>query len=204
MQTRTTLVLARHGETAANLRGVWQGSTDAPLSQRGLRQAECLARFMGQHYGDAIALYSSHLKRAHDTAKAVGSTLGLPVRVDRDLREYDLGSWEGESYTDLIEKHRLWHHMRTDPDFAPHGGESPRQVTDRFAGALRRIADTHPGERVAVVAHGGALCMAIAQIVDGDYTRWRRVMDNCAVTELALDPQPELLQFNLNTHLEGL
>jgi broad specificity phosphatase PhoE len=204
MQTRTLLVLARHGETAGNVHGVWQGSTDTPLSEHGRRQAECLAEFLGQRYDGAAALYSSHLERAHDTAAAVGSTLGLHVRIDRDLREYDLGSWEGVSYTDLSEKHQLWHHMRSDPDFAPHGGESPRQVTDRFTGALRRIAAAHPGERIVVVAHGGALCMAIADLVEGDYTKWRPVMDNCAVTELALDPHPELIHFNLNTHLEEL
>ena len=64
------------------------------------------------------------------------------------------------------------------------------------------IADRHPGERVVVVAHGGALSMALGQILDGDYTRWRRVMGNCAVTELVLEPEPALLSFNVTDHLE--
>jgi probable phosphoglycerate mutase len=144
------------------------------------------------------------LQRARHTAQAIGATLNLPLHIDEDLREYDLGSWEGKSYAELFKEHHLWHHIRTDPDFAPHGGESPRQVTDRFSAALRRIALAHQGGCVVVVAHGGALSMALAELVEGDYTKWGRVMDNCAVTELALDPEPELLHFNLNAHLEGI
>jgi probable phosphoglycerate mutase len=94
--------------------------------------------------------------------------------------------------------------MRADPDFAPHGGESPRQVTSRFTGALRRIADRHPGERVVVVAHGGVLSLALADLVDGDYTKWKQAVSNCAVSELVLDPVPALLSFDDTSHLDGL
>ena len=83
-------------------------------------------------------------------------------------------------------------------------GESPRQVTDRLVGALRSIHDAHPGERVVAVSHGGALSMALAEILDGDYSQWRRVMDNCAVSELVLEPEPTLLRFNHVDHLKDL
>ena len=204
MSQRTVLALVRHGETSANAREVWQGSLDKPLSERGARQAERLAQFMCEQYGNAVALYSSHLQRAQETARAIGAVLELPLRIDEDLREYDLGAWEGKSYDELFNEHDLWQHIRTDPHFAPHGGESPRQVVDRFTRALRRIARAHPGACVIVVAHGGALSMALAEIVEGDYTKWGRVMDNCAVTELALNPEPELVHFNLNAQLEGI
>lgn len=136
-----------------------------------------------------------------------GSTdtpLGLTVQIDDDLKEFHLGSWEGKAYADLFKVQRLWHHMRRDPDFAPHGGESPRQVVERLTGALQRIARRHTGERVIVVSHGGALSMALAQILDGDYREWGRVMENCAVSELVIEPEPKLLSFNHTDHLEGL
>ena len=94
--------------------------------------------------------------------------------------------------------------MKSDPDFAPHGGESPRQVAERFSGALRRIAGGHGGQRVIVVAHGGALAIALGDLIDGDYREWRQVMDNCAVSELVLEPAPDLLSFNHTAHLEHL
>lgn len=204
MAERTVLTLIRHGETPANLDGVWHGSTDTPLTERGLQQALRVARHVAERHADAAALYASDLQRARETARAIEQALALPLVLDARLREYDLGQWEGKTYRELHEEHRLWHHMKRDPDFAPHGGESPRQVTDRFTDALRRIAAAHPGERVLVVAHGGALAMALGALLDGDGGSWRRVMDNCAVTELVIEPKPELLSFNHTAHLDGI
>jgi probable phosphoglycerate mutase len=201
---RAILTLVRHGETSANLEGVWHGSTDGPLTPRGREQALRVADFLGDRHADASAIYSSPLRRARETAGAIAGRLGLELRLETGLAEYHLGTWEGKSYRELHERHRLWDEMRRDPDFAPHGGESPRGVTERVTGALRRIGADHPGKRVIVVAHGGALSLALAAILDGDYTRWRRVMANCAVSELVLEPAPELLSFNHTGHLDGL
>jgi broad specificity phosphatase PhoE len=202
--SRSVLTLVRHGETLANIEGVWHGSTDTPLTERGLAQAARVARHVALRHADARAVYSSHLARARLTAEAIAAPLGLTVRVVAELAEYHLGSWEGKTYHDLFHQHRLWDHMKSDPDFAPHGGESPRQVTERFTGALRRIAREHARERVVVVTHGGALSMGLAELLDGDYREWRRVMDNCAVSELVVGPPPELLSFNVTEHLDGL
>ena len=49
-------------------------------------------------------------------------------------------------------------------EFAPHGGETPRQVVDRITRALKRIARAHPRDRVIVVTHGGALSMTLVSI----------------------------------------
>jgi broad specificity phosphatase PhoE len=201
---RTILTLVRHGETSANIDGVWHGSTDTPLTERGLQQAARVAELAAARFADASAIYSSTLERARRTAERIAQSLRLGLELEHDLREYCLGEWEGKSYRELFDVHRLWHHMRSDPDYAPHGGESPRQVSDRFTAAVRRIAARHPGERVLVVAHGGALSIALGAILDGDFTNWKRVMDNCAVTELALEPAPELLSFNVTEHLEGI
>ncbi len=204
MTAHTILTLIRHGETPANLEGVWHGSTDTPLTDRGTQQALRVARHVAECHADAAALYASDLQRARETARAIERAVGLPLVLDPHLREYDLGEWEGKSYRELHEQHRLWHHMKRDPDFAPHGGESPRQVTERCVVALRRICASHPGERVLVVAHGGVLAMALGALLDGDYGQWRRVMDNCAVTELVIEPKPELLSFNYTSHLAGI
>jgi len=195
------LTLVRHGETSANLDGVWHGSTDTPLTARGRVQAKRVADYLGAEHRDSSAIYSSDLQRARHTADAIAGALGLALRLDAELREFDLGEWEGRSFAELFEVERFWHNMKDDPHFAPHGGESPLQVTQRFTTALRRIAGAHPGERVIVVAHGGALSMALADLVDGHYTRWQHVMDNCAVSELVIEPEPSLLRFNHTGHL---
>ncbi len=204
MPEQTILTLVRHGETLANIEGVWHGSTDTPLTELGLEQAARVAAHLGERHRDAAALYSSDLQRAHDTARAIGGALDLEVRLDDELREYHLGSWEGIGYRELYEKHRLWHHMRADPEFAPHGGETPREVVERITRALERIARAHPRERVIVVTHGGALSMTLGALLDDDYASWGRVVENCAVSELSIEPEPRLLSFNQTEHLEGL
>lgn len=198
------LVVVRHGETSANLDGVWHGSTDTALTERGHVQAARVAAYLAEAYADAVAVYSSDLQRARHTAEPIGRALGLPVELDPGLREFDLGSWEGKTYRDLHEQYRLWHHMRADPHFAEHGGESPLGVTERFTAALRRISVAHPDQRVVVVGHGGALSLCFAALLDGDYTRWGRVMENCAVSELCLHPAPALPAFNRTAHLDGV
>jgi broad specificity phosphatase PhoE len=61
---------------------------------------------------------------------------------------------------------------------------------------LKAIAGKHPGQRVVCVAHGGAMSMAMGHILDGDYSQWKRILDNCSVAEIAFTEEPELLCFN--------
>ena len=199
-----TLTLVRHGETSANLDGVWHGSTDTALTPRGREQAQRVAQYLATHRADAVALYTSPLTRTLDTARAIGQAMGLEPRPEADLREYGLGAWEGRSYREIAEKEQFWQRMKSDPEFAPPGGETPVAVRDRLVRALEQIDAAHAGERAIVVTHGGALSMVLGDLLDGDYTVWSRIMSNCAVSELQLRPQPHLIDFNLTDHLEGL
>ena len=204
MSARTILTLVRHGETTANVDGVWHGSIDTQLTERGLRQAEQVARHLADTHPQAAAVYASPLTRSRRTARTIAEALGLEIRIEPDLTEYHLGSLEGVSYRELTAKHRLFERMREEPDHSPGGGESPRQVAARYAGAFRRIAAAHPGENPILVAHGGAITLGLALLVDGDVTSWRTVMKNCAVSDLRMDPRPELVTFNRTEHLEDL
>lgn len=204
MSERTVLTLVRHGETSANVEGIWHGSIDTALTERGLRQAERVARHLASTRPDAAAVYASPLTRSRDTARAIADALGVDTRIEPDLTEYHLGSLEGVSYRELTAKHRLFERMREEPDYAPGGGESPRQVAERYAAALRRIAAAHPGENPIVVLHGGAVTLGLALLVDGDVNSWRPAMQNCAVSDLVIGPRPELVSFNHTEHLDGL
>lgn len=198
------LTIVRHGETAANTDGVWHGSTDTPLSDRGRVQARAVGTHLARVESNFDHIYASPLQRARHTAEAIAEQVALEVKLEVGLSEFDLGSWEGKTYRELYSEYKLWDHMKNDPHFAPHGGESPLQVVERYVGALHAISARHPGERVIVVGHGGALSMAFAEIVEGAYTAWGKVMANCAVSELRLAPKPALERFNFTDHLEGI
>jgi probable phosphoglycerate mutase len=196
--------LVRHGETSANTGGVWHGSTDTPLSDRGREQALRVGAHFASSPGPYSHIYASPLQRARHTADAIAGGLGLTIQERPGLKEFDLGSWEGKTYKELHGDYKLWEHMQDDPHFAPHGGESPQQVVDRYVGNLRMIADAHVDEHVIVVGHGGALSMALAELIEGAYTAWGKVMNNCAVTELWFEPEPRVERFNFIEHLEGV
>ena len=89
----TTLLLARHGETDWNRARRWQGHADRPLTDRGRAQAAALGDRLANIALDAV--YSSDLRRARETAEAVALPHGLDVIELPELREVDVGSWEG-------------------------------------------------------------------------------------------------------------
>jgi broad specificity phosphatase PhoE len=204
MSDRTLFTLVRHGETAANTGGVWHGSTDTPLSDRGRLQAARVAEHLAAAHDDAAALYTSPLERARHTAEAIGRALELAPRVEPGIGEYHLGSWEGTTYEKLLKEHQLWQNMQRDPDWKPHGGESARDVVDRFRAALAAIAERHPAERVIVVSHGGAMSLFMSAVLRGRLGEWYDPMRNCAISELVLAPAPELIRFDVADHLEGV
>ena len=204
MSDRTLFTLVRHGETPANTGGVWHGSSDTPLSERGRAQAKRVASHLAETRRDAAALYSSPLERALHTAEAIGRELSLSPRIEPGIAEYDLGSWEGKTYQVLLEEHELWQNMQRDPDFKPHGGESGRDVVERFGESLGRIAERHPGARVILVSHGGAMSLFMSAALRGKLGEWYEPMHNCAISELAIAPEAELLRFNAVDHLEGV
>ncbi|MBN1967008.1 MAG: histidine phosphatase family protein, partial [Anaerolineae bacterium] len=91
----------RHGETAWNASGRWQGHAAVPLSDTGLEQARILARYLAQNGPRFAALYSSDLLRAMQTAQAIAGALDLPVCPDTRLREVDTGEWQGMTRTEV-------------------------------------------------------------------------------------------------------
>ncbi len=203
MPTETILLLVRHGETDANVAGTWQGATDHPLNARGQAQAQALARHLAAHHPDIRAIYTSPLRRARQTAEAVVQSLGeVPLFEHAGLAEYNLGAWEGLTYEELRYEKRLWDRMAQDPHWAPPGGESAYQFASRVLTAFREIAAKHPGQIILVVSHGGAIATALALLLEGNGSLWRKYqMANCAISELHMSSPPRLVRFNETDHL---
>jgi broad specificity phosphatase PhoE len=164
----TIILLARHGETDWNRDGRFQGHADPPLNRRGRAQARELSRTLAGESIDAV--YSSDLRRAHETALLVAEPHGVPVVTDRGLREIDVGSWSGLTRTEVEE---------TFPGAEHHDGESREQHLARVVEAMERIARAHPGERIAVVSHGGSL-RALHHAIGEPL----QPIENCGVYEL--------------------
>jgi 2,3-bisphosphoglycerate-dependent phosphoglycerate mutase len=151
----TTLILARHGETDWNRDGRFQGHSDPPLNERGREQARGLADLLDDEPLEAV--YSSDLRRAHETAQIVAERKGLPVIVEPQLRERDVGHWAGLTLSEIEE--RFPEQIRRWREGTISAGESRESLSRRVVEAARRIALAHPDGHVLVVTHGGAARM---------------------------------------------
>jgi broad specificity phosphatase PhoE len=154
--TMDGVLLARHGETDDNAARRFQGHLDPPLNERGRAQA----RALGEQLADAgiRELWSSPLRRAHETATIAGERLGLSPRTDERLMEVDVGAWAGRLYADLeTDEPALYAEWRSgSPAFRFPGGESLHEQGERVAEVLSAIAGA--SERpVLVVCHGGVI-----------------------------------------------
>jgi broad specificity phosphatase PhoE len=151
------VLLARHGQTDDNREPLrFQGWRDTPLNATGRRQAAELA---GRIAGDGIvALWSSDLSRASETAEVVGARLGLEPTLDPRLREANRGRWEGRLFSDVAEEEpelfAAW--MRAGPEWRFPGGESLLEQQQRVAACVEEIRAG--GEFPALaVCHGGSI-----------------------------------------------
>ncbi|MCL2346253.1 MAG: histidine phosphatase family protein [Desulfobulbus sp.] len=153
----TRLCFVRHGETEWNAVRRIQGQTDIDLNASGRRQAVAVGRWLAAT--DIAALYSSDLRRAWQTAEAIGDALGLPPQAEPALRERRYGVFEGLTYDELQRDHPAGYaaFAARDPDYDFASGESLKSLYARVTEAVRRIAARHPGRNVVVVVHGGVL-----------------------------------------------
>lgn len=147
------LYVARHGETAWNAENRVCGSTDLPLTEAGLSQAQVLAERV-QNRG-ITRIVASPMIRAMETAQPAAAALGLPIEPEERFREQDYGIYEGA--------------LRNDPGFLANkrlfctrypNGESMMDLAARVYAALEDLKARYPVETVLIVCHG-AVCRTI-------------------------------------------
>jgi broad specificity phosphatase PhoE len=177
------IYLARHGQTAYNLEGRFQGQLPVPLDDTGRAQAADLAE-RAAAYGFA-ALWCSPLLRARETADLVAVRIGLQPREDARLMETDAGDWTDRSFAEIMAQapEQFAAFAAGDRGFAFPGGESFAEQEVRVSAA---IADVERGELPAlVVCHGMVIRAAFAGRSGGRVKRIERVPNGALVP---LDP----------------
>lgn len=195
------LVLLRHGRTAWNLEGRAQGHCDVPLDEVGHAQAAAAAPHVAALR--PVALWTSDLARARQTASYVEAATGLVAAPDPRLREYDVGIRAGLTLAEFADKHpeeqARWLAVRS-WDVVP-GAESDADVRDRMVPALRDcLASLAPGQTGVVVAHGACLKVSMLALLGLPPEAEQAVvhMDNCGwatVSELQ-DGRVRLTSYN--------
>jgi 2,3-bisphosphoglycerate-dependent phosphoglycerate mutase len=190
-----SIFLVRHGETASNAARVIQ-TPDAPLSARGILQAERLALRLG-HLGVA-AIVSSDYARAHTTAESIRRATGASVEYRPDLRERSFGALRGRPYAECPVDIFA-------PGFAPPGGETWHEFHARVERAWRLVVAhaAETGGNLAVVTHG-LVCASIVQRLVGLGDHVPPAWANACLTILSSQPPHALELLACTQHLADL
>jgi alpha-ribazole phosphatase/probable phosphoglycerate mutase len=143
------LLLVRHGQTEWNLRGLYQGHLDSPLTAEGREQARTVAQRLAA--AGAARVVSSDLGRAWDTARIIGGLLELEPIADPDLRELDMGRLAGLT----LEQIQARPDYRREPHWRWPSGESFDQLQARVLRSARAWL-AEPGASV-LVTHAGPI-----------------------------------------------
>jgi broad specificity phosphatase PhoE len=182
------LVLWRHGETDYNAAGRMQGHLDVALTPTGWNQARFAVPAMARF--DPEIVLTSDLRRAMDTATVFTEASGVPLRVDKRLRETNLGKWQSLT-GDQVERRwpdamAMW---RSDATWAPPEGESRVDVANRTGEVVAEL-DEEFDRTVLLCVHGGVIIALTARLLGLPVPIWPRLsgMANCHWTVLVRRP----------------
>lgn len=190
------VLLIRHGRSADVVPGS-EESADPPLHEVGRRQAAALDSRLAGVRLDAV--HSSHLARAIQTAEPLAVRRGLTVETHVDLEEIRLGDWANGEF-----RRRA---AVGDPDWVTWsltrrwdgipGGEGDEALRQRFAAVLEQLAARHRGDRIAVVAHAGAITAYVSHLLGVHQTMWFPV-ENTSITVVRLHPSAGVTVVTVN------
>lgn len=206
-----TLILVRHGRSAANTQGVLAGWTPGvALDERGAAQAAALpARLADVPLAAAV---TSPLQRCLETVQPLlDARPSLPLHTDERVGECHYGDWSGRKLTDLAGE-PLWEVVQRHPAAAAFpGGESVRAMQARAVDAVREWNERIEGEygqdaAYLVCTHGDLIKSLVADALGLHLDHFQRITaDPCSVTAIRYTRlRPYLLRLGDTGDLAGL
>lgn len=185
-----TVIMVRHGESATNVRKVFTGQLDAPLTEAGRQQANLVAQYLDKFRVDKI--YVSSLERAVETAQAIAGRQNCPMEKCDALKEINSGAWQGLTFGEIAENYpenyQVW---KNNIGLAtPDGGETCKQLYERVTAFLEKVL-TEPKETVCLVCHATPIRMMESYIRGGCVTGAQEIpwVPNASVTVYAYNGQ---------------
>jgi broad specificity phosphatase PhoE len=149
------LLLIRHARPSRH--EPVEGPADPELSEIGRRQADSLADWLADEKIDAV--YSSPMRRAQETAAPLADRLGLKVKSEPDLAEYDAAA---ASYIPIEELKAAG-----DPRWLQLPDDIPG-FQERVVAAIEAIVGDHGSGTVALVCHGGVINVYLSWVLKTD------------------------------------
>ena len=159
------LWLVRHGETDANVAGLYSGHAPTALTERGIAQAQTVGKLL--HNLPIDSVLCSERERARRTTRLILGDRDLPVRIMPELNEMFFGDWEMRHHRDLAredaENYALW--CNDWQNATPTNGEGFQAFSQRVERFIAQLADYKASQNLLVVSHQGVLSVLIARLL---------------------------------------
>jgi alpha-ribazole phosphatase len=155
MTPHTRIYLIRHGQVVGHDQPRYNGQADVALTDVGIEQYQRLKERLADTR--ISACYTSDLSRCAIGADIICGSLGVEPVARRELRELNIGIWEGMTWQDIKENWPDEWRARL-ADLVNHrvpGGERLLDVEARVMPVTREIVERHRGQELLVVGHGG-------------------------------------------------
>lgn len=202
----TTILLTRHGHVEGIRPERFRGRAELSLTDRGLAQADALARRIAGTWKPA-AVFTSSLQRCVVTGGRIAGACGVGAEPRVGLGDIDYGRWQMRTHDEVRaespDAYRLW---RSAPQLMRFpGGESLQDVVSRTADVLREMLERYPSETVVLVGHDSVNRVLLMQLLDMPLSAyWRLAQDPCALSEIDISTAGEVRvqRFNDTSHLD--
>jgi broad specificity phosphatase PhoE len=136
-----------------------------------------------------VAIYSSPLERARETAQIIAKARNMAVRIERGLLEIDIGKFQGLALKDAAQRPE-WKAIQSHPSgFRFEGGESFSEMQTRVTGAIARMVARHVGRIIVAVSHADPIKAAVAHALGTPLDLFQRiVIGTASITAIAYRP----------------
>ncbi len=197
-----SLLLARHGRTVSNARGLLLGRANPDLDELGRSQAQALGQALAASDEPIARIVTSPLRRTAQTAEAVAAHTRAEVVVDDRWIELDYGEFDERPVADLGPA--IWQEWRANIDFRPPGGETLVELGQRVRVACEALSAQAEESATVVVSHVSPIKAATAWALGvPDEVAWRMFLTPASLTTVRLngDGSATLVGFNATDHL---
>jgi broad specificity phosphatase PhoE len=195
------IYLVRHGETDWNKVGRFQGWTDIPLNELGIKQAENLQDYFKNIPLEAV--FSSDSIRAIETAKLITKNQSSLKNIqDQRLREIFCGAWEGLTHQEIEQSGDNLEGYFLDPiNNPPRDGETIEQLSKRIENFFADIFSNNDfdNKKILIVSHGGTIRAIISMLLKNTAELYSNLyIQNCGVAEIRIENNGRRRLYALN------
>jgi phosphoserine phosphatase len=182
----TKILLTRHGHVDGIRPPRFRGRAELALTERGLAQADALARRIAANW-KPVAVFTSPLHRCVLTGGRIATACGIRGEVRNGLGDIDYGAWQMRTHDEVSaespEAYRQWHSAPQLTRFPK--GESLQDVMARATDVLRETLLRYPEQTVVLVGHDSVNRVLLLQLLDMPLAAyWRLVQDPGTLNEI--------------------